>query len=113
MGELCASYFYIPYPLLVSPPLFGKALSQQEPISKSIPPNSNANLFVAYMENEFFSNYNGPTLDLYKLFIDDCVGATSSSKEELNQFTTSVNSFHPALKYTREISENSACFPRH
>ena len=40
----------------------------------------------------------------------DCVGATSSSKEELDQFITAVNSFHPALKYTWEISENSLAF---
>ena len=44
-------------------------------------------------------------------FIDDCVGATSSSREELNLFINSVNSFHPALKYTWEISENSLVFP--
>ena len=34
----------------------------------------------------------------------------SSSREELDQFITSVNSFHPALKYTREISETSLAF---
>ena len=30
--------------------------------------------------------------------------------EELNLFINSVNSFHPALKYTKEISENSLAF---
>ena len=40
-------------------------------------------------------------------YIDDCVGATSLSREELNLYITSVNSFHPALKYTWEISQNS------
>ena len=54
---------------------------------------SYANLFVGYIENKFFSNYPGPKPDLYKRHIDDCVGATSSNREELNQFTTSVNSF--------------------
>ena len=49
---------------------------------------SYANLHVCYIENEIFSNYNGPKPDLYKRFIDDCVGATSSSKAELNQFIT-------------------------
>ena len=33
-----------------------------------------------------------------------------SSKEELDQFITAVNSFHPALKYIWEISENSLAF---
>ena len=71
---------------------------------------SYANLFVDFIESKFFSNYHGPKLDLYKRYIDDCVGATSSSREELNQFINSVNSFHPALKYTWEISENSLAF---
>ena len=71
---------------------------------------SYANLFVGFIENKFFSNYHGPKPDLYKRYIDDCVGATSSSKEELNLFINSVNSFHPALKYTWEISENSLAF---
>ena len=33
-----------------------------------------------------------------------------SNREELNQFITAVNSFHPALNYTWEISENSLVF---
>ena len=56
------------------------------------------------------TNYHGPKPNLYKRFIDDCVDATSSSKEELDQFITAVNSFHPALKYTWEISEHSLAF---
>ena len=69
--------------------------------------SSYANLFVGYIEHEFFNQYNGPKPDLYRRYIDDCVGATSSTREELNQFITAVNSFHPALKYTWEISDTS------
>ena len=47
----------------------------------------------------------GPKPELYGRYIDDCIGAISSSREELDQFLTSVNSFHPALKYTWQISE--------
>ena len=72
--------------------------------------NYYANLFVGFIENKFFSNYHGPKPDLYKRYIHDCVSATSSSREELNLFINSVNSFHPALKYTCEISENSLAF---
>ena len=36
--------------------------------------------------------------------------ATSSIREELNQFITAVNSFHPALKYTWEISNTFLAF---
>ena len=67
-----------------------------------------ANLFVAYIENQFLNQYNGPKPELYRrVYIDDCIGATSSTREELNQFITAFNSFHPALKYTWEISDTS------
>ena len=71
---------------------------------------SYANLFVGFIGNKFLSNYHEPKPDLHKRYIDDCVGATSSSREKLNLFIDSVNSFHPALKYTWEISENSLAF---
>ena len=48
--------------------------------------------------------------ELYRRYIDDCVGATSSTREELNQLITAVNLFHPALKYTWEISDTSLAF---
>ena len=38
-----------------------------------------------------------PNLNSY---IDESISATSSTKEELTQFITAVNSFHLALKYT-------------
>ena len=65
---------------------------------------------VGYIEHKFFNQYNGPKPELYRRYIDDCVGATSSTREELNQFITAVNSFHPALKYTWEISDSSLAF---
>ena len=68
---------------------------------------SYANLFVGYVEHQFFNQYDGPKPDFYGRYIDDCIGAISSSREELDRFITSVGSFHPALKYTREISETS------
>ena len=66
--------------------------------------------FVGYVEHHFFNQYDGPKPDLYGRYIDDCIGAISSSREELNRFITSVNYFHPALKYTWEISETSLAF---
>ena len=71
---------------------------------------SYANLFVGYVEHQFFNEYNGPKPELYGRYIDDCIRAISSSREELDQFITSVNSSHPALKYTWEISETSLAF---
>ena len=58
---------------------------------------SYANLFVGCIEHQFFNQYKGPKPELYRRYIDDCVSATSSTREELNQFITAVNSFHPAL----------------
>ena len=54
--------------------------------------------------------YVRPKPELYRRYIDNCIGATSSTREELNQFMTAVNSFHPALKYTWEISNTSLAF---
>jgi len=71
---------------------------------------SYANLFVGYMANRFFNQFNGTKPELYGRYIDNCIGATSSSREELDHFITCVNSFHPALKYTWEISETSIAF---
>ena len=71
---------------------------------------SYASLFVGYVEHQFFNQYNGPKPELYFRYIDDCIGATSSTREDLNQFVTAVNSFHPALKYTWEISDTSLAF---
>ena len=71
---------------------------------------SYANLFVGYVEHHFFNQYDGPKPDFYGRYIDDCIGAISSSREELNRFITSFNSFHPALRYNWEISETSLAF---
>ena len=63
------------------------------------------------MEYQLLNQYNGSKPELYGRYIDDCIGATSSTREEINQFITAVNSFHPALKYTCEISDSSLAFP--
>ena len=62
------------------------------------------------MNTSFSINTTNPDLELYRRFIDDCVGATSSTREELNQFITAAYSFHPSLKYTWEISDTSLAF---
>ena len=71
---------------------------------------SYANLFVGFIEHPSFSQCHDPKPELYGRYIDDCIGATSSTREELTQFITAVNSFHPALKYTWEISDTSLAF---
>ena len=64
---------------------------------------SYANLFVGFIEHPFFSQNKGPKPELYGRYINDCIGATSSTREELTQFITAVNSFHQTLKYTWEF----------
>ena len=49
-------------------------------------------------------------MGIKRRYIDDCIGATSSIREELTQFITAVNSSHPALKYIWEISDISLAF---
>ena len=61
---------------------------------------SYANLFVGFIEHQLFSQYHGLKPELYGRYIDDCIGATSFTRDELTQFITAVNSFHPALKHT-------------
>ena len=71
---------------------------------------SYANVFVGYIEHKFFNKYNRSNPELKRRYIDDCLVGTSSTREELNQFITAVNSFHQALKYTWEISDTSLAF---
>ena len=64
---------------------------------------SYADLFVDFIEHRCFGQYNGPKPELYGRYIDDCIGVTSSTREELTQFITAVISFPPALKYIWEF----------
>ena len=66
--------------------------------------------FCRIRRTPIFQSVRQPQTYFYGRYIDDCIGAISSSREELNCFITSVNSFHPALKYTWEISETSLAF---
>ena len=69
-----------------------------------------ANLFAAYTEQQIFHQYNGPKPEMFKPYIDDCLGATSGTTEELEQFIYFVDSFHPALKLKWEVSNTSVTF---
>ena len=69
-----------------------------------------ANLFVGYVEEQIFNRFDGPKLELFGRYIDDCLGATSCTKEELERFIGFVNSFHPALKFTWESLKPQSLF---
>ena len=44
-----------------------------------------ANLFVGHIKNQLLNQYIGPKPELFGRYIDDCFGAASCSKDELNQ----------------------------
>ena len=67
-------------------------------------------LFVGHIEEQIFQQYRGKTPDLYKRYIDDIVGAASGTKEDLEDFATFVNNFHPSLKFTWAISDDKLLF---
>ncbi|XP_072438985.1 uncharacterized protein [Chiloscyllium punctatum] len=71
---------------------------------------SYACLFVGYVEQLIFRNYTGTTPHLFLRYIDDCIGATSCSREEVEQFINFTNIFHPDLKFTWTISDTSLPF---
>ena len=56
-------------------------------------------LFVGHIEEQIFRQYRGKTTDLYKRYIDDIVSAASGTKEDLEDFATFINNFHPSLKW--------------
>ena len=47
-----------------------------------------------------FNQYNDPKSQLYGCYVHDCIIGPSSTREEINQFITAVNSLHSSLKYT-------------
>ena len=69
-----------------------------------------ANLFVGFVEKQIFEQYTDPIPDYLGRYIDDCLGTASCSRVELERFINFVNTFHPALQFTWEISETSVSF---
>ena len=68
---------------------------------------SYANLSYVSLNTSFLDNTWAPNLNsVYGRYIDKCIGATSSTREELTQFITAINSFHPA----RKIFDTSLAF---
>ena len=51
---------------------------------------SYANLFVGFIEQQFFDKFDGTKPELHRRYIDDCFGATSCSRQELDYFMTSI-----------------------
>ena len=56
------------------------------------------------------SDFPGPKPLLYKRYIDDIIGATSGSKEDVQSFISYADNYHPALRFTSDISDQSITF---
>ena len=67
-------------------------------------------LFMGHIEEQIFDQYTGPALALYKRYIDDIAGATSGTREEIEDFANFVNGFHPNLNFTWSISDEQLPF---
>ena len=62
-------------------------------------------LFMGHVEEQIFAQYTGTKPALYKRYIDDIVGATFGSRDEIEVFATYVNGFHPSVQFTWIISD--------
>ena len=71
---------------------------------RSLRPNY-ACLFMGHIEEQIFEQYTGTKPALYKRYIDNIAGATSGSREEMEDFATYVNGFHLSLNFTWVISD--------
>ena len=67
-------------------------------------------LFMGHLEHTLLQQYKEPVPEIYKRYIDDGIGATSLSYNQLLDFINFVQNFHPAVKSTYEISEKSVTF---
>ena len=71
---------------------------------------SYACLFMGHLEERIMQEYQGRAPDLYKRFIDDCFGVSTSSEQELVDFINFASNFHPSIKFTYEVSSSSLPF---
>ena len=56
-------------------------------------------LFVSYQEEKIFQSYQGPIPELFKRFVDDGIGATSTPLSDLEDFISSSSIRYQAHTY--------------
>ena len=67
-------------------------------------------LFVGHVARKMLEDYQGNKPQLYKHYIKDVLGASSGTRQDLENFIEFCSAYHPFLKYTFEISESSLSF---
>ena len=65
---------------------------------------------VGKQEIEISETYDGSSPSFTKRYIDDILGATSMSRENLDRFINFVSNFHPSFQYTFTVSQVSVNF---
>ncbi|XP_054757395.2 uncharacterized protein LOC129263512 [Lytechinus pictus] len=71
---------------------------------------SYACLFVGFVGEQMLQSYHGPKHVLFKRYIDDYLGISTGSEEDLQDFIAYANNYHPSLKFTHCISSTSVDF---
>ena len=66
-------------------------------------------IYMSDFEEKFIYSYHRQPL-LFKRYIDDCIFLWTHGDEELEKFKTHLNTCHPTIKFTFEISESSVNF---
>ena len=64
---------------------------------------------LGYVEQNILRSYTGHTPNLFKRYIDDCVGASSCSRAELDNFITYISNLI-FLEFTSTVSSVSVPF---
>lgn len=67
-------------------------------------------LFMGYLEFQASSRYSGPFPEFFRRYIDDCLGVTSLDLTDLMKFIDFMNSLHPSIKFTHQISTQAVEF---
>ena len=65
---------------------------------------------MGHLEEQFLSTFTGTHPQFFKRYIDDCIGVTTMSQAELDLFVSSMNEFHPSIKFTHHISRSYVSF---
>ncbi|KAI8781018.1 E3 ubiquitin-protein ligase XIAP X8 [Biomphalaria glabrata] len=71
---------------------------------------SYACLFMGFLELNICSSYTGPMPEFYRRYIDDGLGITSLTENELIKFIEFTNNFNPAIRFTYTISRTRVNF---
>jgi len=71
---------------------------------------SYANLFMGFLEEKMESKFHGKSPELYSRYIDDIFGITTMPRPELDLWMDNLQSLHPSVEFTWEVSDEKIHF---